>query len=64
MDFSNVNYTDWSSRQPDNGGGKEDCLEIRKAYNYQWNDAVCTYKIGYICESEKVIVHLQYVKIK
>ncbi|XP_063413977.1 perlucin-like protein isoform X2 [Mytilus trossulus] len=63
VDFSNVTFTDWHTGQPDNSGGHEDCLEIEKSYNYQWNDVVCTIQNGYICESEKGGACIPYSKL-
>nr|KAG5703771.1 hypothetical protein BaRGS_009569 [Batillaria attramentaria] len=35
-------FTDWGQSQPDNNGGIENCLHMRRSDNYRWNDANCT----------------------
>ncbi|XP_046574075.1 perlucin-like [Haliotis rubra] len=47
-------YSHWSPGQPDNGGGLEHCLDIKRRYeNYLWNDENCTmYNANFICEKE------------
>lgn len=46
-------FTDWSSGQPDNSGGYENCLEIRAAMNFKWNDGKCWELNNFICEEIK-----------
>ncbi|XP_046339589.2 perlucin-like [Haliotis rufescens] len=48
-----MGYTHWSPGQPDNNGGTEHCLEIRRDFgNYLWNDFVCDHPSHFICEKE------------
>lgn len=56
-DLSKVHFTSWSSRQPDNGSGIEDCAHIWHNKSYTWNDAVCSNSLGYICESPQVFIY-------
>ena len=39
-DGSDALYTNWNSREPNDGGGAEDCAEIRP--DGFWNDVRCT----------------------
>ena len=51
------NFTDWydgNPIQPDNNGGQEDCVELRKIYNFQWNDFDCSSEKRYICETGRL----------
>ncbi|KAJ8321055.1 hypothetical protein KUTeg_002642 [Tegillarca granosa] len=45
-----VKFNDWSSHQPDNYRGREDCAHLWKKRGYRWNDMPCTSKSGYICQ--------------
>ncbi|XP_048251019.1 perlucin-like [Haliotis rufescens] len=47
-----MDYSNWSTGQPDNYGGGEHCLDIKQSYgNYLWNDAPCTsHAANFICE--------------
>ncbi|XP_055549917.1 perlucin-like [Wyeomyia smithii] len=52
-------YTSWSSGQPDNAGGNENCVETKSAYGWKWNDAKCHLVQHFVCEnvdSKKVVV--------
>ncbi|XP_065145826.1 galactose-specific lectin nattectin-like [Paramisgurnus dabryanus] len=48
-DGSQFDFTNWCSGQPDNGGGKENCLEISYTTNRCWNDQTCSSPTSYIC---------------
>ena len=46
------NYTNWSTGQPDNWGGSQDCLKMwsKASHNYKWDDDDCTDKFRPICQ--------------
>jgi len=45
-----INYMNWHQNEPNNGGGNEDCLELRRSYGWIWNDANCGNQNLFICE--------------
>uniref|UniRef100_A0A1I8PCT8 C-type lectin domain-containing protein n=1 Tax=Stomoxys calcitrans TaxID=35570 RepID=A0A1I8PCT8_STOCA len=46
-----MTFSNWSNDNPNNDGGQEHCVHTwEKADNFGWNDIVCTYKMGYVCE--------------
>lgn len=47
-----MTFTDWSPDDPNNLQGIEDCLELRKAADFKWNDASCDDKKYFVCEEE------------
>lgn len=40
------------NNQPDNGGGHENCVEMREKFNYQWNDESCLTNSFFICKHD------------
>uniref|UniRef100_A0A1I8Q2N9 C-type lectin domain-containing protein n=1 Tax=Stomoxys calcitrans TaxID=35570 RepID=A0A1I8Q2N9_STOCA len=43
----------WSIENPNNAASNEHCAHIwHSKANFEWNDNVCTNKMGYICEKE------------
>ena len=51
-DGSTWNFTQWSKHdnQPNNSGGKEDCLQIFHPKPTEgWNDNVCQEKFKFVC---------------
>ncbi|KAK7475698.1 hypothetical protein BaRGS_00033069 [Batillaria attramentaria] len=50
-DGRNITFSDWSDGggQPNNRNN-QDCLEIRKAFDFRWNDFTCTARNRYICQ--------------
>jgi hypothetical protein len=48
-----MTFTDWSPGQPDDAGG-EDCMELRGAFQYHWNDLPCNVPHRFICETSWV----------
>lgn len=51
FDFSN-----WSAGNPDNYKGLENCAHIWDTTDFEWNDAACKTKMGYICEENQFLV--------
>ncbi|XP_046585438.1 perlucin-like [Haliotis rubra] len=48
-----MTYTHWNTKQPDNSGGQEHCLELWKySKKYRWNDKRCDTPSNFICEQE------------
>lgn len=46
-------YSKWSRPQPDNAGGRENCVHIWMSNGvYTWNDWLCEKKLYYICEDK------------
>ncbi|KAJ7324378.1 hypothetical protein JRQ81_017398 [Phrynocephalus forsythii] len=45
---SEVRYTNWANEEPNNAGGKEDCIEIY--LDGKWNDRSCTERRLIVCE--------------
>ena len=43
-------FKSWHKGEPNNLGGKEDCVEMNKAHSWRLNDIDCTTKVGFICE--------------
>ncbi|KAK7482928.1 hypothetical protein BaRGS_00025828, partial [Batillaria attramentaria] len=41
-------FTDWGATQPNNHGGREDCLCLYPQHG--WNDAKCEMHLRYFCE--------------
>ncbi|XP_065145817.1 ladderlectin-like [Paramisgurnus dabryanus] len=48
-DGSHFVFTTWCSGQPDNNGGKENCLHLNYTDKHCWNDAPCSTAMNYIC---------------
>lgn len=51
-DQSEVTFTNWYTRQPDNNRYREDCTEIwpYSLHKGKWNDVECRLEQGYICQ--------------
>jgi hypothetical protein len=49
-DGTEASYVNWSTGQPDDSGGAEDCVHVWATGPYQWNDAACSSAIPYVCE--------------
>ena len=50
VDASSVTADVWSSGEPNNGGGNEDCATVY-SNSKKMNDARCSRQFGYICQS-------------
>ena len=53
-DQSDVDFTSWYSRQPDNYWSREDCVEMWpfSVHKGKWNDVHCSSELGYICQKD------------
>jgi hypothetical protein len=52
-DGSAVPYTNWSSGEPNDAGGDEDCGQLNRFHPIPtWNDEPCSSPFRYICEYE------------
>lgn len=49
--FTESSYDHFNPGQPSGGG--EDCVEMRRAYGYYWNDLNCNTNYPYICETSR-----------
>ncbi|XP_041355579.1 perlucin-like [Gigantopelta aegis] len=45
-----VTYINWYSGEPNNDGGKGNCVVLGTVQGFFWNDIVCTIDAGFICE--------------
>jgi len=45
-DNSEVSYTNWDKREPNNAWGREDCAHLRKSKSFKWNDSNCEARNG------------------
>ncbi|XP_062372346.1 macrophage mannose receptor 1-like [Sardina pilchardus] len=61
-DQSKTRFTSWTSSEPNNGQLHDNCAKYYtyRSYN-QWYDALCTEKLGFVCES--ATPHRQVVKV-
>ena len=46
-----MNWFNWDGRQPDFGGGGEDCINLWPDRDYRWNDEDCGYPYCFVCEN-------------
>ncbi|XP_071133188.1 perlucin-like protein [Mytilus edulis] len=51
-DQSKVQYSGWSTGEPNNYGGNEDCVLFYLPCSFNWNDGRCHFPYGYICEKQ------------
>ncbi|XP_075159347.1 lectin subunit alpha-like [Haematobia irritans] len=49
-------FTNWQSQQPDNNKNDEHCVHYRRTSDFEWNDAQCWEKFGFICEENHFLV--------
>ena len=55
--LSNDAWADWAPGEP--SSSEEDCGELHKGFNYQWNDGRCEDPFPFICEGMLIL----YVKL-
>ena len=41
-DSSDVTYSNWGKNEPNNTGGKQDCVQLWVYRNHQWDDQQCS----------------------
>jgi len=49
-----MNYQVWDGGQPDNSGGKENCVNIWPHRGYTWNDDKCYNQYCFVCQDRAV----------
>ena len=58
VDGNAFDYYNWNAGQPDNLGGKEDCIMVYsdpgQAYHDKWNDVPCDVKKNFVCKKKPV----------
>ena len=51
VDGSYATYTNWNDGEPNDVGGREDCVALLKPpYTGKWNDQNCNASVHYVCE--------------
>eukprot|EP00117_Sycon_ciliatum_P007514 scpid20721/ scgid10588/ Macrophage mannose receptor 1; C-type lectin domain family 13 member D; C-type lectin domain family 13 member D-like; Macrophage mannose receptor 1-like protein 1 len=55
-DMSSVDYTAWSSGQPNNLANSQDCVEMRVDTGYLWNDLQCSATRQYVCSFSRFVM--------
>lgn len=48
-------FTNWSKGNPDHYTNEEHCVHYYDHTEYEWNDATCTHKMGFICEENRFL---------
>ena len=48
---SSSTYENWSSDEPNDAGGREDCGQLNRYTDGTWNDEPCSFEIPFVCES-------------
>lgn len=48
-------FTNWFKGNPDNSGNVENCVHIYNITDFEWNDANCIFKMGFICEENQTL---------
>ncbi|XP_059224272.1 lectin subunit alpha [Stomoxys calcitrans] len=49
-------FTNWQHQQPDNSKNDEHCVHYRINSDFEWNDAQCWGKMGFICEENRFLM--------
>merc|ERR1712223_2320510 len=56
IDGTSFDYYNWNTGQPDNQGGKEDCIMVYsdpgQAWHDRWNDVPCDVKKNFVCKKQ------------
>ncbi|XP_070548554.1 uncharacterized protein [Ptychodera flava] len=60
IDGTPLNYSNWYQNEPNNLQGGEDCGQMRKRMDGQWNDGPCATTCGFICENNKASPNLWF----
>lgn len=47
-----MNFSDWASAEPNILNGNENCIELRKQFNFKWNDNWCDFPNYFVCEED------------
>ena len=50
VDGSYAIYTNWYDGEPNNSGGRENCVQLFRPPQWKWSDLNCNYRRSYICE--------------
>lgn len=52
--FKSVAFNDWSVGEPNqaHGSNSEDCVQMRREFQWQWNDESCAQTDHFVCELE------------
>lgn len=48
-----MNFTDWQPNEPNELASNENCVELRKEFEYRWNDNWCDFPNYFVCEGVK-----------
>uniref|UniRef100_A0A1I8Q0F5 C-type lectin domain-containing protein n=1 Tax=Stomoxys calcitrans TaxID=35570 RepID=A0A1I8Q0F5_STOCA len=46
-------FSNWQKGQPDNYKSNENCVHYYDITDFEWNDAACSLKMGFICEENR-----------
>ena len=54
-----MGYTNWDKsedgyQQPNNAGGKENCVNLWPNFDVKWNDEQCDHEYCFVCEDPRV----------
>ncbi|KAJ8304061.1 hypothetical protein KUTeg_017644 [Tegillarca granosa] len=43
-------FNDWDNGEPNDAEGNEDCVQLKKEFDYKWNDSICAMNYHFVCE--------------